>query len=336
MFAAADLRLLVPLLRVARRLHRRAALLRAAHQGRARRSRRGPLDAGRAASSTATPTSRPSSCSPTPSARTATRARRCRTQLGKCAGIAAPGDAAWSWSLYCAQRLLLIVGAAALAIWLWTTAPSRIGAIAVVTGLVTAHHRHVGLDHVGGRRHLREHRRGAGRHGDHQPREPGRRPPGQQAAGRARGRDPLRHVSFHYGAEIAARRPRRRHPRSLAAHHAGREGRPGRPLGRRQVDAGQPAAALLRPGGRPHPDRRAGHRPRHAGQPARADRHGDAGHLAAAPLGARQHPLRPARRRRGGSHVAAAKQRRRPTTSSASSRTCAAARATTPTSASAA
>ena len=35
----------------------------------------------------------------------------------------------------------------------------------------------------------------------------------------------------------------------------------------------------------------------HAGQPARADRHGDAGHVAAAPLGARQHPLRPARRR---------------------------------------
>ena len=37
---------------------------------------------------------------------------------------------------------------------------------------------------------------------------------------------------------------------------------------------------------------------RHPGQPAGADRHGDAGHLAAAPLGARQHPLRPARRGR--------------------------------------
>ena len=37
---------------------------------------------------------------------------------------------------------------------------------------------------------------------------------------------------------------------------------------------------------------------RHAGQPARAGRHGDAGHVAAAPLGARQHPLRPARRDR--------------------------------------
>jgi energy-coupling factor transporter ATP-binding protein EcfA2 len=47
----------------------------------------------------------------------------------------------------------------------------------------------------------------------------------------------------------------------------------------------------------PHPDRRPGHRRRHPGQPARADRHGHAGHLAAAPLGARQHPLRPPRRR---------------------------------------
>ena len=36
-----------------------------------------------------------------------------------------------------------------------------------------------------------------------------------------------------------------------------------------------------------------------AGQPARQYRHGDAGHLAAAPLGARQHPLRPAGRHRG-------------------------------------
>ena len=40
---------------------------------------------------------------------------------------------------------------------------------------------------------------------------------------------------------------------------AGRKGRTGRPLGRRQVDAGQSAAALLRSRGRPHPDRRAGY-----------------------------------------------------------------------------
>ena len=41
---------------------------------------------------------------------------------------------------------------------------------------------------------------------------------------------------------------------------AGRARRAGRPVRRRQIDAGQPAAAFLRPGARPHPDRRPGHR----------------------------------------------------------------------------
>jgi hypothetical protein len=82
-------------------------------------------------------------------------------------------------------------------------------------------------------------------------------------------------------------------------HPPGREDRPDRPLGRRQVHAGEPAAALSRRAGRAHPDRRAGHRPRHAGQPAPAHRHGDARHLAAAPRHARQHPLRPPRCQRG-------------------------------------
>ena len=90
-----------------------------------------------------------------------------------------------------------------------------------------------------------------------------------------------------------------RHREPVAHGEAGREGRHRRPLGRRQVDAGQPAAALLRPRKRPHPDRRPGYRGGHAGFAARPDRHGHAGHLAAAPLGARQHPLRPARRQRG-------------------------------------
>ena len=69
-------------------------------------------------------------------------------------------------------------------------------------------------------------------------------------------------VSFHYGraVRIRTRAARRRHRRPVAAHRAGREGRPRRPLGRRQVDARQPAAALLRPRGGPHPDRRPGHR----------------------------------------------------------------------------
>ena len=41
---------------------------------------------------------------------------------------------------------------------------------------------------------------------------------------------------------------------------AGGAHRPSRPLRRRQVDAGQPDAAVLRSGGRPDPDRRPGHR----------------------------------------------------------------------------
>ncbi|MFO1141980.1 MAG: hypothetical protein U1E59_06225 [Amaricoccus sp.] len=44
------------------------------------------------------------------------------------------------------------------------------------------------------------------------------------------------------------------------------------------------------------PHRRAGRAQRDPGLAAAADRHGDAGPVAAAPLGARQHPLRPARR----------------------------------------
>src|SRR6185437_4423396 len=71
---------------------------------------------------------------------------------------------------------------------------------------------------------------------------------------------------------------------------------PGERVGRRQIDAGQSAAALLRAGARPHPDRRTGHRAGRAGKPARPDRGGDAGHLAAAPLDQRQYPLRQAAR----------------------------------------
>ena len=48
------------------------------------------------------------------------------------------------------------------------------------------------------------------------------------------------------------------------------------------------------------PDRRPGHRDGAAGQPAGAGRHGHAGHLAAAPLGARQHRLRSTGRDRRG------------------------------------
>ena len=49
-----------------------------------------------------------------------------------------------------------------------------------------------------------------------------------------------------------------------------RTGRPRRAVGRREIDLGQPVAAFLRDRGRPHPDRRAGHRPCYPGKPARA------------------------------------------------------------------
>ena len=104
-------------------------------------------------------------------------------------------------------------------------------------------------------------------------------------------------------------RPRERRARRLHARDpAGREDRPGRPLRRRQVDRRQPAAALLRPGGRPHPDRRPGHRRHDAGIAARPDLDGHPGHLAAAPLDPRQHPLRTAGgERRGGRRVGEAR-----------------------------
>ena len=72
-----------------------------------------------------------------------------------------------------------------------------------------------------------------------------------------------------------------------------------------------------------------------AGEPARGDRHGDAGHVAAAPLDRRQHPLRPAGRdARPRSRPRRARRRR--TSSSSTCRTGRTAPATTRTSASAA
>ena len=82
-FAAADWRLLIPLV-VWLAAYIGALLLsscRASRSAPPRRPRRARCWSG--ASSTATPTSSPSSCSPTPTARTPMRAPRCEEQMGK-------------------------------------------------------------------------------------------------------------------------------------------------------------------------------------------------------------------------------------------------------------
>ena len=79
---------------------------------------------------------------------------------------------------------------------------------------------------------------------------------------------------------------------------AGRACRAGWSVRCRQIDAGQSAAAFLRPRQGSHPDRWPGHRARHARKSAHANRHGDAGHFAAASLNSGKHQLRPSQRDR--------------------------------------
>ena len=155
--------------------------------------------------------------------------------------------------------------------------------------------------------------------------------PGAVELPRAIGAVRFENVHFDYGRSRAARR---RAARARPRRRAGRAGRPRRPLRRRQVDAGASAARVLPAGAGPHPHRRPRHRRAHPGEPASADRHGDAGHLAAAPLDPRQHPLRPARGQRSGDRATRRGARTRPS-SSRGSRTGTAARRSTPMSASA-
>ncbi len=144
---------------------------------------------------------------------------------------------------------------------------------------------HVGLVHVDARRHLRQHRRGAGEHADHRAAAADRRRARRQAIEGGQGRHlvrgdrlplraaahaPARALRAHGGRGGAAhrrhRRPApRRHQRPDAAHPARREGRPRRPFGRGQVHADQPAPALLRPREGPGAHRRPGCVKGHAG-----------------------------------------------------------------------
>ena len=200
---------------------------------------------------------------------------------------------------------MMVTATGALALLLWTLGGrcrhGRDGAAAAL-----ADRQHFGLGRLAGDRHLRECRRGAGRHDDDRAADQLIDRPQAQALAVTRGEIAFEDVRFHYGRETSARETGVYTLMPCSKDFSldgppGREDRPGRPLGRRQVDGRQPAAALLRPRRRPHPDRRPGHRRGDAGEPARADLHGDAGHLAAASLDPRQHPLRPAGGERGGS-----------------------------------
>ncbi len=118
-----------------------------------------------------------------------------------------------------------------------------------------AHHDDGDVGDVERDRHLRQYRPDAGRHADGlQAARVGRPSRGARPVSRRGALSGSRRVRFHYG------RGARRDRRPDAVDRARREGWTGRPLRRGQVDAGQPAAALLRRRGGPHPDRRPGHR----------------------------------------------------------------------------
>ena len=223
----------------------------------------------------------------------------------------------------------LIAATAGATLWLWTQGAASVGAVAAATAMAL---RLNGISHwvMWEMAALFEHI-GTVQDGINtlaRPAGGGRRAGREAARGHAR-RDPLR------PRELRVRRQAQRDRRPVAGDPAGREDRPRRSLRRGQVDDREPAAALLRRRARPHPDRRPGHRAGDAGQPARADRHGHPGHVAAAPVGAREHRVRPPRRDRD-------RRRRRdragpkPTNSSPGSPTPRAAAASTRTSASAA
>ena len=117
------------------------------------------------------------------------------------------------------------------------------------------------LGQLGSHVDLREHRHGAGGHAVDRRAALRRRPCRRAAARRPARRDPIRELDLRL-------RPHRRGARRAEPESddpSRRARRPRRPLGRRQVDAREPAAAAARHRVRPHHDRRPGHRARHAG-----------------------------------------------------------------------
>ena len=184
---------------------------------------------------------------------------------------------------------VLIVGTAGLALWLWSQDSITLGAITLALGLVIRINNMSAwimwevsgiFENVGIVQDALS--------TISQPKQVLDAPAARPLA-IARGEVRFDDVSFHYGGA------REVIPHLDLTVRAG-EDRSDRPVRRRQVHAGQRAAAPVRPAGRTHPDRRPGHRRRHPGKPALADRRGHAGHLAAAPFHPRQPALWPPRR----------------------------------------
>jgi ATP-binding cassette subfamily B multidrug efflux pump len=94
---------------------------------------------------------------------------------------------------------LLIVTTTGLALWLWTPVADHRRRHCPGHRPGDPHRQHVRLDHVGGQRHLRKHRHGAGRPADHFPARHGDRPRPGQTLKVARGEVRFENVDFHYG-----------------------------------------------------------------------------------------------------------------------------------------
>jgi ATP-binding cassette subfamily B multidrug efflux pump len=188
-------------------------------------------------------------------------------------------------------NMMLIIGASGVSLYLWTQGKVGIGAVAASTAMAL---RLNGIAHwvMWEMSAVRTRRHGAGRH-QHAGAGARQGCAGCQAAEGRAGRTALRGVSFSYGG--AAPRP--------VVDRLDLVIRPGEKIGlvgRSGAGKSTIVNLLLRfydiEGGRITIDGQdIAHVP---GQPARADRHGHAGHLAAASFGAREHDLWPSRRQR--------------------------------------